>query len=237
MKKLLFAVLGFAMLSANAQTADDVILKYSANMGGLDAFNKITSAKMTGTYSTQGNDLSLTLQIINGKAMRTDVEVMGQAVINVYNNGKGWKINPFAGATTPTEVTGSELSDFKAQASLTTQLMDYKARGHQVEMQGEETVEGIKTFKLKLTNKDDGKLTTYFISVADYTLIKSATNRPIRGQDMEVESYYSDLKEIGGVKFFMTRDSKIEGQTFQTIKYEKIELNVTIDEKIFEMPK
>ena len=237
MKKILIAVIGFSMLSANAQTADDVILKYSANMGGLEAFNKITSAKMTGTYSTQGNDLPLTVQILNGKAMRTDVDVMGQSVTNVYLNGKGWKVNPFSGITTPTEVTGTELNDFKMQSSLVNQLMDYKAKGHQVEMQGEETVEGIKTFKLKLTNKDDGKATTFFISIADYTLIKSATNRNIQGQDMEVESFYSDLKEIGGVKFFMTRDSKVEGQTFQTIKYDLIALNVPIDEKIFEMPK
>jgi len=237
MKKILFAVLSFAVVSAHAQSADEVIQKFSDNMGGLEAFNKISSAKFTGTYSAQGSDFPLTLQIINGKAMRTDVEVMGQSVINVYNNGKGWRINPFAGVPSATEVTGSDLSDFKAQASLSSQLMDYKARGHQVELQGEETVEGIKTFKIKLTGKEDGKVTTYFISTPDYTLIKSVTSRPIQGQDMDVESFYSNLKEFGGVKFFMTRESKIEGQTFQTVTYEKVELNVTIDEKIFAMPK
>jgi len=92
-------------------------------------------------------------------------------------------------------------------------------------------------FKIKLTNKDDSKVTTYFISTADYTLIKSATMRQLQGQDMEVETWFSDLKEIDGVKFFMTRDSKIEGEVFQSVKVEKIELNVAVDEKIFEMPK
>ncbi len=237
MKKLLLAVLSFATISAKAQTADDVISKFAANMGGLEVFNKITSAKMTGTYSTQGNEIALITQIINGKGMRTDLELMGQAVTNCYFNGKGWKINPFQGVTTPTEVTGTELNDFKTQSNLANQLMDYKARGHQVELQGEDAVEGIKTYKIKLTNKDDSKVTTYFISTADYTLIKSVTMRQFQGQDIEVESFYSDLKEINGVKFFMTRDSKIEGQVFQTVKYEKVELNVTIDEKIFEMPK
>jgi len=132
MKKLFFAVLSFTLVSANAQTADEVIQKYAANMGGLDAFNKITSAKMTGIYSTQGTELSLTTQIINGKGMRTDLEIMRQSVTSCYFNGKGWKINPFAGATTPAEVTGTELTDFKSQSNLASQLMDYKARGHQV---------------------------------------------------------------------------------------------------------
>jgi hypothetical protein len=237
MKKIIFAVLSFAVVSAHAQTADEVIQRYTANMGGLDAFNKITSAKMTGTISVQGNDLPLTIQIINGKGMRSDVEAMGQTVTNCYFNGKGWKVNPFAGAPSPTEVTGTELTDFKFQSSLATQLMDYKTNGHQVELQGKEKVEGTDSYKIKLTNKDDSRVTTYFISANDYSMIKSVTTRQIQGQDTEVESFYSDPKEIGGIKFFMTKDSKIEGQIFQTVKFDKIELNVPVDEKIFPMPK
>jgi hypothetical protein len=237
MKKILFALLSFAVVSAQAQTADDVIQKYTSNLGGLDPINKITSAKMTGTFSSQGSDFPLTTQILNGKGMRTDVDVMGSTVTTCYYNGKGWKINKFAGAPTATDVSGTELSDFKAQSNVANQLMDYKARGHQVEMQGEENVDGVKAFKIKLTNKDDGKPTTYFLTIADYTLIKSVSTRAIQGQEVEVETYYSDIKEFGGVKFFMSRSLKIEGQEFQAIHFDNIELNVTIDEKIFEMPK
>ncbi len=234
MKKLLVAVLAFTALSVNAQTADEIVQKYAASMGGLDAYNKVTSAKLTGTYSVQGNDLALTVVILNGKGMRNDVEAMGQSVTSVYYNGKGWKVNPFAGVTVPTDVTGTELNDFKIQSYFAPQLMDYKARGHQVELVGKETVEGTETYKLKLTNKDDGKTTTYNISAKDYTMLRSTTSREIQGQTMDVESWFSDLKDIGGVKFFMTRDSKIEGQVFQTVKYDKIELNVPVDEKIFD---
>ncbi len=234
MKKLLFAVLCVAMLSANAQTADEIIDKYAANLGGLAAYNKINSAKLTGTYSIQGNELPLTIVIINGKAMRSDVEAMGQAVVNVYHNGKGWKVNPFAGATAPTDVTGTELNDFKIQSYLAPQLMDYKSRGHSVELVGKETIEGVETYKIKLTNKDDGKATTYNIAVKDYSMVRSVTTREIQGQQMEVEAWFSDLKDFNGVKFYMTRESKIEGQVFQSVKYDKIELNVPVDEKIFE---
>jgi hypothetical protein len=237
MKKLLFAVLSFAVVSAHAQSADEVIQKYTANMGGLDAFNKITSAKMTGTVTTQGMDLPLTTQIINGKAMRTDAEVMGSAVTNCYFNGTGWKINPFQGAPTATEVTGNELNEFKNQSMLANPLMDYKARGHKVEIDGQEDVEGVKTYKIILTSKDDGKTTTYFVSAADYTLVKTVGTRNMQGLEIEIETYYSDLRENSGVKFFMARSQKMNGKEFQAIKFEKVELNVTIDEKIFEMPK
>ena len=145
MKKILCAILSFAFVSANAQTADDIIQKYSKAMGGLAAFNAIKTMKTTGTFTTQGVDLALTSQIINGKAIRNDVQAMGQTVINSYKDGKGWKINPFAGITTVTDMTPEELIDFKSQSMIANQLMDYKARGHKVELQGQEDVEGVKT--------------------------------------------------------------------------------------------
>ena len=237
MKKILFAILSLAVVSANAQTADEVIQKYTNTMGSLEAFNKVTTAKITGTLSTQGRNLPLITQIVNGKAMRTDVTVGEQSVNNVYNNSKGWKINPFANAPTATEVTGSELVTFKAQASLANNLMDYKNRGHQAELLGQEDVEGVKAFKIKLTSKEDGKIFTYLISTASYLLLKSVSKKDIGGTEYDAETFYSDIKEVNGLKFSMHFVQKVEGQIFQDVKYEKIELNVPVDEKIFIMPK
>jgi len=234
MKKILCAILSFAFVSANAQTADDIIQKYSKAMGGLAAFNAIKTMKTTGTITTQGVDLTLTSQIINGKAVRSDVQAMGQSVINSYKDGKGWKINPFAGVTTITDMTPEELIDFKSQSMIANQLMDYKARGHKVELQGQEDVEGVKTYKIKLTNKDDNKVTTYFISVTNNTIVKSVSTRQLQGQDIEIETFYSDIKDFNGLKFPMVRTQKMQGQVFQEIKIATIEFNVPIDEKIFD---
>ena len=234
MKKLFFTIFSFAFISANAQTVDEVIQKYTAAMGGLDAFNAVKTEKITGNVSVQGMDLPVTVEVINGRAMRTDVSVMGQSIINSYKDGKGWKINPLAGIATATDVTGSELTDLKAQSMMASPLMDYKARGHQVELQGQEDVEGVKCYKIKLTSKDDGKVTTYFISVSDNMPIKSVGSRDMQGQTLDVETFYSDFKEYNGLKFVMTKTQKIDGQTFQEIKYTTIELNVPVDEKIFD---
>ena len=234
MKKIIFSVLTFAFVSTNAQTADDVIQKYSKAMGGLAAFNAIKTMKTTGTITTQGVDLALTSQIINGKAVRSDVQAMGQSVINSYKDGKGWKINPFAGVTTVTDMTPEELIDFKSQSMIASQLMDYKARGHKVELQGQEDVEGVKTYKIKLTNKDDNKVTTYFISVTDNIIVKSVSTRQVQGQDIEIETFYSDIKDFNGLKFPMVRTQKMQGQVFQEIKIATIEFNVPVDEKIFD---
>jgi hypothetical protein len=236
MKKLLVVLLSLVTVPVFSQTVDEVIQKYSAAMGGLDAFNKVNTAKMTGNLTTQGNILPLTTQIINRKAVRTDVTANGQAVVNVYNNGAGWKINPFAGATTATDVSGSELIAFKTQASLANNLMDYKSRGHKVELLGQEDVEGVNTYKIKLTTREEGKVTTYYIGTTDNLLVKSVTKREIAGSEYDAESFYTDFRTIGGLKFCFSFIQKIEGRTFQDVKYTNIELNVAVDEKIFIKP-
>jgi len=227
-----------ALLSTSllrAQTVDEVIQKYTQAMGGLDAFNKVTTAKMTATMAQQSMEMPVVTQIVVNKAARTDVSAMGFQIINVYNNGTGWKQNHFAGVETPTPITGAELTDAKGQISLLNHLMDYKARGHKVELAGKEDVEGVSCFKINLINKDDGKTIVYFIAVADYILVKSVASRELQGQDVEIETFYSDYKTFGGIKFPMVKTQKVMGQNFATVTYTNIELNVPVDEAIFKM--
>jgi len=236
MKKILLPLFALIFLQASAQTVDEIIQKYSATMGDLEAIKKITSIKISGIFSVQENDFPLTTQVVNEKAMRTDIDIMGQLVTNCYFNGKGWKVNPFVGIPSPTEVSDTELNDFKEQCFISGSLMDYKARGHKVELKGEADVGGIKTYKIVLT-RNDGKMSDYYISQADFTLKKSVTVREFQGQGLEIETFYSNLKDFNGVKFFMTLVSKTDGQVIQTIKLDQAEMNVPIDERIFEMSK
>lgn len=62
MKKLIIGFLSFITLAASAQTADEIVQKYAAAMGGLDAFKKVQTAKFTGSVSVRGNDLPMTMR-------------------------------------------------------------------------------------------------------------------------------------------------------------------------------
>jgi len=233
MKRIFVLFFAFAFITAHAQTVDEIVQKYANAVGGLDNFKKIKTAKFSGTASAQGNEFPITVQIINGRAMRTDVEVMGQTITNAYKDGKGWKINPYAGAPTATDATADELYEFKIQGSLTSQLMDYKDRGYKAELLGQEDVQGAKTYKIKLTT-DDNKTTTYFVDANTYALVKTIGMRSLMGQEMELETYYSEVKDIGNVKFSMMRSVQSGGQTIQEVHFDKIELDIPIDEKIFD---
>lgn len=234
MKKYLFFFSAFLMSVVQAQTVDDIIRQYSESTGGLENFNKIKTALITGTVSAQGVDLPVSIHVINNKAMRMDLDLMGMKITNCYYDGKGWKVNPFTGDEEPVDVTDSELAELKSQSMLASPLMDYKSRGHKVELLGQEMVDGVNTHKIKLTSKDDGKVTMYFISTADGLLIKSISTRGIQGEMYELETYHSHYKKVNGLQFAMNRKQYIEGDLIQELNVESIELDVEIDEKIFE---
>ncbi len=233
MKKLIFSLLAFISLGAVAQTAEEVVANFSKAMGTLDSFNRVKTAKITGITVLNGQEFPLTIYIINGRAVRTELNVMGQEVVSAYKDGKGWSVNPLTGASTATDVEGTMLQDLKIQSSLASMLMDYKKHGHTIELQGQENIEGINTHKIKLI-ASDSRVTTYYISTNDYSLIKSTTTRDMMGQTMQVETWYSNLKDYSGLKIYMDREMKTAGQVFQTLRFKTVELNVPIDEKIFD---
>lgn len=234
MKKMILALTCLITGLAHAQTADEIVASNAKAIGGLDNFKALKTVKMNGEVSMQGNDFSMTLQIINGRASRTDIEVMGQSVVNCYKDGKGWKINPFAGAETATDVTADELEELRLASNIANPLIDYKSRGSSIELKGTVDVEGVKCYDILLTPKDGKHPVHYFIDTKDYTVIKSTSTRSMQGSDTEVETFYSNYKDVNGLRFAFTRTMKIGGEVFQEASFQSIELNVTIDEKIFD---
>lgn len=235
MKKLLtsFLILVAATIQAQTPSVDEIIANHAKAIGGLEALNKVTSMKSSGNVAMRGMDFPMTSQIVYKKGVRIDIEVMGQSVIKAYSNGKGWEINPFAGKPTATELTGEDLIDMKEQINPVDKLIDYKNLGHTVVLVGEETFEGIKGWIIKFTNKESGKETSYFISASDYMLVKSTSKKSIMGQEVEAQTVYSNIKEFGGLKFPTLISVTLDGTPFQEVSIGNIELNVQIDEKIF----
>lgn len=236
MKRILTIALLLGTLSVNAQTVEEVINEYSTRMGGLEKYKSIETIKMTGSVTVQGMELPITVQVVNGKAVRTDVEVMGSSVISAYKDGKGWKQNAFAGAPDPTDMEEKELEDIKPQIHVTNALMDYKANGATVELQGKETVDGKEAFKIKYNPSSGKNPTTYYLNSSDYSIIKTVTRTELMGSEVDLETYFTNLQEVDGRKFYMGRLQKADGNEFQDIQFKTIELNVPIDESIFNKP-
>lgn len=232
---ILFLLAGTAAAKAQ-ETAEDAIKKYTAAIGGIDAQKKIKTMKFEGVMKQGGMEFPMTIQVIHDRAMRADITVQGMNITSAFKDSSGWSVNPLQGSTTPAKMNEEEKKGAKDQCDLIDDLADYKAKGHKAELIGKEDVDGVETIKIKLTKKN-GDVEQYFLDAETYLPIKSSTKMKFGDSEVESETYYSDYKEVAGVKMPFTTQIKSGGQVVMETAFKKIEANITISESIFDMPK
>ncbi len=210
---------------AQAQTVDEVVNKYIDALGGKEKLASLKSVKLAGSMNIQGTDISLTITKLHMTGMRMDISVMGTENYQIVTPGKGVSFMPVQGMASPTDMSEEQVQAGQSQLDVQSSLFNYKEKGTAVELLGKEAND----FKLKVTYKN-GISTTYFIGQSDYRLNKTVSKRNVNGEEMEIETTYSNYKQnADGFWFAYTATSSVQGET----NYDKIETNIPVDESIF----
>ena len=159
-KTLFIALLMISTVSVSAQTVDEIIDNYFENTGGLEAWNNLESAKFIGSASGQGMDIPVVMiQTKDGKQHLT-VTFQGQEFVQFAFDGETmWSTNfmtmlPEKNDNETTDIMKKQAKDFPSP------FLNYKEKGFTVELLGNETMEGIDTYKVQLTQEPilvDGK--------------------------------------------------------------------------------
>ena len=214
--------------SSKAQTADEVVTKHLNAIGGAAAWKKVNSMVSEGTIKIQGADVSLKLSVLNGKGNRQDISFMGMTGYQILTPTAGWSYMPFQGQTKPEAVTEDVLKESIDQLDPQGVLVDYKTKGHTVELLGKEDIEGTEAYKLKVTHKS-GKTETYFIDPSSFYILRTVTKQKANGQEMELATNYSNYTKLPeGIVVPMSITLP-----FGELTVSKVEINKPIDEKIF----
>lgn len=232
------AVLGLMTAPLPAATLDEVLAKHFEALGGKDKIAAISSAKMTAKQVMGPQELPVSIQWKRPDKVRMEFTLQGMTGIQSYDGKTAWMVMPFLGKKDPEEMTGDDLKDIIEQADLIEgPLFNWKDKGHTVELIGEDTVEGTPAWKLKLTRKT-GDVSTIWLDKEAYVEIKSEGKRKRGDQEIELETTYGDYKEVGGLVFPHSILSKPKGAPQgASITIDSIELNPTIDDAVFAMPK
>ena len=232
------ALAALLALPAAAQTVDEVIAKSIAARGGMDKIKAIQSARMTGRAIVgPGVEAPFTLEFKRPMQVRLDIVGQGiTATLEAYDGKGGWQLIPFGGQKNAQPLSADELKEAEENADLDGPLVDYKAKGNQMELLGKEDVEGTSCYKLKITLKNGDVIYDYIDTDSNLEL-KQTGKRKINGTDVEVEESLGDYKEVSGVLVPFSRDASAKGsQQHQKIIIEKIDVNVPVDSSRFKMP-
>jgi hypothetical protein len=236
-KTLLSAFLFVLVFAAKAQTAEEIVAKHLEAMGG-DALGNVKTMKMECKISVQaapGMEIPMTMTVVNNKAARIDVTVMGMTQSTCINGDKGWANNPFAGQTDAEPLTADQVTEMKDMTDLSGSLYNYKAKGYTVEYVGKEDLEGTEVHKIKIV-KSPTKTEYALIDPENWYQIKNITVSTVDGKEITAESLFSNFKKEGALVFPYTieQNNPMMGTSVTTVT--AIKLNEAVEEKAFDMP-
>jgi outer membrane lipoprotein-sorting protein len=237
-KLLMLFALGLLLAPAvQAQTVDEILTKHYQAEGGLEKLKAINTTRITGTLGVgPGMDAPFTMERKRPGKSRMEFSLQGMTGIRAFDGEKTWSVMPFMGKKDPEYGTDEDNKNAQDDADFDGTLVDWKAKGHTVELVGKESVEGADAYKLKVTKKN-GKIEYHYLDAETYLLVKTEGVAKVRGTEMEVETTFSDYKDVDGYMqpFSIEQGAKGMPQK-QKMTFSKIELNVPIDDSRFAFP-
>jgi hypothetical protein len=237
MQKVLSSVLMFSAfigtVSLNAQTADEILTRHVAAVGGKDVISQVKSISMETTTHIGGNDVPGTFVTVDGVAYRSELNFNGAKMVQCYTAKGGWMVNPTAGVTDPTPMPDDQYQMGKSEIYVGGDLHDYAANGNKVELLGKDA----STYTVKLTTQDHTEI-TYVFDATTY-LIKSVTRKgKFQGQEVTITTSLSDYRKTDlGLLVPYAISVDFGGQFSLSITVNKVTENENTDPAICNLPK
>jgi hypothetical protein len=228
--------------AAGAQTAEQVVDRHIAAIGGRAALTKIRSRTATGTItiSTPAGDLTGSIQLINEapNKSRTFVQLdasslgVGQIVIDQRFDGvNGYVLDSAQGNR---EITGNQLDTMRS-GSFPEAFLNYRELGATIRLEEKQRVGDREAFVL-VYEPTSGSIARHFIDTETYMALKTEVKIDVpQFGEIEQSNSYFDYRDVDGVKLPFRLQSTSNVQNF-SVTIAKVEHNLKIDPALFVKP-
>jgi len=253
-------------------SAAQIVDKNVAARGGLEAWRAVQTLSLQGKMGVGGNrraalpvpaphskelantipqrpseetQLPFLMEKKRPRKVRLELQFHGQTAVQVYDGTNGWKLRPFLNRHEFEPFSQEELKIASYQEDLDGPLVDYVAKGTQVELEGTEQVEGRDSYRIKVTEKTGH---SFHVWVDANTFFETKTEgqpRRLDGTDHAVEIYYRDYRRVDGLQIPFVLETRVlpVGKNAlgmrdtpvppEKIIIDKVVVNPKVEEKLF----
>ncbi len=234
-------VLAWADVSSS-QTADDIVEKSIAAMGGRAAMEKIKTRSMTGdiVLTTPAGDIPGTVEVTNAapnksrSVIKADLSAFGAGPLVIdqrFDGSSGYVLDTLQGNR---EITGNQLDNMKA-SSFPHPFLSYKAMAVAVKLAGKTKVGDRDAYELTF-QPSVGSMVRQFVDAESYLPIQTVIKATVpQVGEIEQTAIASDYRDVDGVKLPF-RIQVTSPATGFTMTFTKVVNNVAVDEKSFVKP-
>jgi hypothetical protein len=210
-------------------TADQILEKYLAAVGGAEALQKIKTRVQKGTVDTGGEQYPIEIYS-EGPEKRLSIShaSFGESV-TAFNGQAGWLTTPRG--VHPMSSSERQSARIDAQLYFPVRLRELY---QEFKIVPGETIDGHATFLVTASDASTPPLRLYFDQQTGLLLrLIRYTETPLGRNPLELD--YADYREAGGLKIpYQWTLTRTNGSF--TIRISSVQQNVPIDEKLFVMP-
>jgi outer membrane lipoprotein-sorting protein len=223
---------------APAQTVDEIVAKHLAARGGREALAAVKTLRMTGRANGgPGREAIVRREIARPGRIRTEFVFQGTTGVYAFDGKQGWRVSPLDGSLDAEPLPEDEAAGSAEQADIEGPLVDWKAKGHKVELVGTKALPGGPAHELKVTLKS-GAVRHVFVDAATGFIVRMESTRRVRGHDVVLETEFGDYRKIDGVAFPYSVEGSAQGRPNRLrIVVDSIEVNPKLDDSRFRMPR
>jgi len=234
---LLGATLLFAPVIAADDSLKEVLSSHYEAIGGVDAWKAVESCRLNGRMvMPMGREAPFVTTFVRPMKTHLEFTLQGMTATQVFDGEVAWAIMPFMGSTEPQIMPDEQANLMREQADFDGPLIDWEAKGHQVELIGREDLEGTEAYHLEVI-LESGDVRDFYLDVQSYLLVRLEAKTEIQGAEMEVETLFSDYREVGDLVMAHSIESRPVGApSGQVLTMESIEINVEVADDVFSMP-
>ena len=239
MSRLTFALSLLAVATvAHAQTVDEIVAKNLQAKGGAEKWGSVNSVKMTGKIAAQGQEMPLTMYAKRPNLNRQEISLPDGRIVQAFDGTTAWVINPLLGTDTPQAVPGGVADMMKNSADFDGALINYKTKGHTIELVGKEKLADKDVYHLKVTMRG-GQVQHYFLDAESGLELKTSAEVDLGmgGTKQTLDTEMSNYKPEGGIMLPHTVKQFVNGKPTVEMTVTAVEFNAPVDDAMFRMPK
>jgi outer membrane lipoprotein-sorting protein len=240
MSTLTFALSVLAVTAvAHAQTVDEIVAKNLQAKGGAEKWGSVSSVKMTGKIAIQGQEMPLTTYAKRPNMHRQEISLPDGRIVQAFDGTTAWVINPMMGSNAPQVMPGGLADTMKNSADFDGALINYKAKGHTIELVGKEKLADKDVYHLKVTMKG-GQVQHYFLDAESGLELKTSAEVDMgigAGTKQTLDTEMSNYKAEGGITLPHTVKQFVNGKPTVEMTVTAVEFNAALEDAMFRMPK
>src|SRR5881392_2287635 len=218
--------------SRSPTTVNEVIERHTKAMGGRAAIEAIQSIEFDLHIADPKFEVDGTYFAARPGKMRIDINAGGERVFTeAFDGQRGWQWEGKGTAqkAATEKATAARRHGIELPGKLFG-LHELKRRGHRIELDGREHIDGIQYYVLRLT-LSDGYLTTLLVDPKSWLITRRRDVRPLHVDvyptPTTIEQRSSDFRTVGGVRFaFASTETDLQsGQILETTTVRSVKVN------------